>query len=256
LAYLAFALVVVAGSLCAYLLYAKRQLAYARAAPLAEAYLLKRAAALQLTAYRPFAPQDAPLEQEASILAPTRELLSALGFQELGRSVRLPPDGSPQSLVYWYCDQAATTCAWLSAALLPGAANRSPGTLLYSETSTGSYLLTGHGVPAQSLAIPAFLDRSIVGPDVTLPGAITAHKARLADSPSGALPLSPVRSVDDAVALVTRLRLAEIAWRRQQPAAALLDADLRTVLGRTYATTGPDITRYLSAHHREVMATA
>ena len=114
--------------------------------------------------------------------------------------------------------------------------------VLVSATDAEVYLTRLTSVVDGLLAAPPWAHRLAVPDSRTLSGAIADHRERIASAHG----LVTVKTAEELQAELMRVRARTIAWREAQPPAALLDADLRSMLGRHYDTFGPRLAKRLT----------
>jgi len=178
----------------------------------------------------------------------TRELQDA-GLTILGDQVEEQDDGSPMGTSRWFVDGdggGGTICGWFAAIPI----KTSPGKfrnlmLFFSESEAGQFLTTSRGTPELGLARPPTTHRQFVAWTEGVRRALERHLS-LVDSAAGpGAAMRRVATLDEAVALLQRLRTHIAAWRAAQPADALLEADARNVLRDRYNELGPELLEYM-----------
>jgi len=190
--------------------------------------------------YREIAAGDEHAELMTGFKADGFEL-EPLGFRLLGDLVAERADGSPRAVARCWLDDKGTTFAYLVVNLRW---RDMPTLTLESQTSTEA-LLTMRTTAAE-LAKPPFVHRQTVDPLVGHAELITRHRAfvRRHDARES---LVQVASLDELRDAITRSNARTVAWRRAQEPDALLDADLRGLLGRGYARHGAAWAKVLRA---------
>ena len=112
---------------------------------------------------------------------------------------------------------------------------RSGASDLYVFSTTGTEVFetsrNGLGMPQSAPGVHVALCQ----PGATDPEVFAAHRARIAKA--GATPVS-IRTIDELATLQTELCERNARWRATQDAEALLEADLRSILGARYARLG------------------
>ena len=187
----------------------------------------QRALAMLPIAYQPIDARWQPHLDDVDVLD---------GMTALGGFVQVPAGRSPAGAMRGITDEAGTTFGWIGKV----GPQRVDATLLISASDTDSYVTVLSPVRAGFLASPPFVhhDRVTVGG----PGAaLAAHKQRVA----AVTGLHTVRTLDELQATLGRLRERTIDWRAAQSPDALLDADLRSILGPRYDDLGPLLAKKL-----------
>jgi hypothetical protein len=160
------------------------------------------------------------------------------GMVALGDFVEVPEGRSASGAMRGIADRDGTTFGWLAKA--------GPGgmvvMLLVSASETDSYVTVMSPASAGMAASPPFVHRDRLSPLIG-PGAVIArHKDRIKDVTG----LVTVATLGDLQAQLRRLRTRTMEWRTAQAPAALLDADLRSILGGQYDSLGPKLAAKLA----------
>jgi len=188
--------------------------------------------------YRPMqAGESIPAGAVALFDAAQRELTSA-GFTILGDLMEVDPDGEPKP-ARWFVDRSGTICGWF------GAIGSKPVMMLFSEAERDTYFITGRGTSSTATAQPPTNHREFLGWDVGLTEVVARHKAQIAQSGRSAI-VQPA-TLEAAPAVVSRLREATARWRSAQPPNALLEQDVRALVGNKWKYLGPTLVRLLSS---------
>ncbi len=197
-----------------------------------------RRRSLRAVHYVPVDVRDPRGPRAQRVFADATGELEGAGCKVLGDLMEQNDDGSLAGVVRWFRNGDGSVCGWF------GIARHTPVVLLFSESASGDYFVTGRGSPEQSLARPPNVHRAVVRWGDGMAGALQHHLELVG---ARADELRRVDTVDDAVALLGRLRSNSATWRAAQPEAALLEADLRSMLSRHYDEFAPGIRRALAA---------
>jgi hypothetical protein len=161
--------------------------------------------------------------------------LAAAGLIALGDAVSTR-DPKPAR---WFADAEGTVFGWIAVVDVRWMQLR----VAIVMSRRGDDVVLTRRVPASvALAEPPFLLRTEVPAAMPLADAIAHHRARL----GAAGGLVAVHALDEATRELEQLRARTVAWRQTQEPDALLDRDLRAILGRHYATLGPRLARRLA----------
>jgi hypothetical protein len=186
--------------------------------------------------YRPMQTGESiPASTVALFDAAQREVTSA-GFTVLGDLMEVDPDGQPKP-TRWFVDRSGTICGWF------GAIGNKPVMMLFSEAERDTYFITGRGATSTATAQPPTNHREFLGWDVGFVDVVARHKAQIAQSGTSAI-VQPA-TLEAAPAVVSRLREATARWRRAQPPNALLEQDVRALVGKKWKYVGPTLVRLL-----------
>lgn len=121
---------------------------------------------------------------------------------------------------------------------------RSGASHLYLFTTTGTIVFETNrnalGMPQSAPDVHA----ERCQPGATDPEVFAAHRARIAKT--GATPI-PIRTIDELATFQTELSERTARWRATQDREALLEADLRSILGPRYARMGKRINAKLGS---------
>jgi hypothetical protein len=153
-----------------------------------------------------------------------------LGFTMLGDFLEdsaVRPAGSPMR---WFVDARGTTFGWMAPFEIDG--ERVIVIVLMSH-ELASQTITSRAPVASSLTRPPFVTTCNVPLKATFEETVAKHRevAQLDDDTRGFV---PVRTFEQLRHELERMRSKAIAWREHQPAADLLEADLRSLLGAQY----------------------
>jgi hypothetical protein len=195
-----------------------------------------REQALEHLTYRPH--QDSELAE--SLAVATREL-EAQGFTLLGdhaEEAKLAGSSQPQR---WFVDRARTTFGWMAPFEVSG--DRHVVIVLMSH-ELDRQVITARQPASSMLSRPPFVTVQHVPPATSFAGLVEKHRDKAGlDDPERAF--IPVRTFDEVVHELVRMRDKAIAWRQAQPTDELLDADLKSLLGAQYARLAPLMKRRL-----------
>ncbi len=203
---------------------------------------LRRASADEAS-FRPVTTRDAELLEPHEYFEATVRELEAHGLTVLGDLVEGRPDGTAAGVSRWFVDEDRTVCGWFGVIRNQ---TINPVMLLFSESDAGSFFATLRGASTLSVAQPPAIHRAHCEWGEGLARQLEYHRAPLSDaSKAGAAALSRVESLEDAVALVSRLRRSVTSWRAGQNPAVLLDQDVRCVLEDRYEELGPKLIKFM-----------
>jgi len=160
------------------------------------------------------------------------------GMQALGDFVEVPEGREPSGALRGFASPDGTTYGWLARV----GPTKATVTVLVSATETEVYLTRHTPAAGGMLAAPPWAHRVAVPYSRTIAGAVGDHRERVASAQG----LVTVKTLEDLQAELARVRGMTIAWRQAQPPAALLDADLRSMLGRHYDTLGARLAKRLA----------
>lgn len=233
------ALIAVATALLLVGLNISTRLTYRKVAPQLVPTIRKmRKLAEETITYRPMqAGESIPASAVALFDAAEREVTSA-GFTVLGDLMEVDPDGNPKP-TRWFVDRSGTICGWF------GALGTKPVMMLFSEAERDTYFITGRGTTATATAQPSTNHREFLGWDVGLNDVVARHKAQIAQSGKSAI--VQAARLEAAPAVVSRLRAATARWRSAQPPNALLEQDVRGLVGDKWKYLGPTLVRLLTS---------
>ncbi|HEY1558409.1 MAG TPA: hypothetical protein VGF94_26475 [Kofleriaceae bacterium] len=169
---------------------------------------------------------DAALVATLEAVRADEGALVAAGFTLLG-DVVCQRAGGKAMITRWLADPSGTTCAELG---LRGEGN--VWLVLHSASGDNVYATHREQYPG-SLARPPFVHHRYVPPERSLAELIRHHAeaARHDDAAS-------IATLADVVAQLERTSSRTLAWRNAEPPDALLDADLRGLLGANYDRIG------------------
>ena len=173
------------------------------------------------TTYRVAGEADAALVATLEAARGDERALIAAGFAVLG-------DVVDESVSRWFVDATGRTCAALK---ISGDGNT--WITLHSATADDVYttVRVAHGA---ALARPPFVHREVLPLNASLADMIRHHAAfaKLEDQDGQ---IERVATIADVVAKLERTSSRMLAWRIAQPPDALLDADLRALVGEAQA---------------------
>jgi len=160
------------------------------------------------------------------------------GMQALGDFVEVPEGREPSGALRGFSDPTGTIYGWMARI----GATKAMVMVLVTATDTDIYLTRLTPAAGGLLSAPPWAHREVVAYQRGVEGALERHRARVA-AVTGAM---RVTTVAELQAELARVRGMTIAWRQAQPPAALLDADLRSMLGRHYDTLGARLAKRLA----------
>jgi hypothetical protein len=198
---------------------------------------LMRHRSLRKTYYVPVDTRDPRDHKAQQVFADVSQDLEGAGLKVLGDLLEQNDDGTIAGVVRWFRNDDGSVCGWF------GIATHTPVMLLFSESAGGDYFITGRGTPGLSLASPPNVHRQIVRWGDGTASALQHHLALVG---AQAHDLRRVETVNDATALLARLREGAATWRAEQSQAALLEQDLRAILGDRYDRVAPRVRQALA----------
>jgi len=215
-----------------FVLRARRQLG-----ELAEQIRTLREHAVKPITYRPVGSVE--LADELDSL--TREAEKA-GFTMLGDYLEESAgrDGMPMR---WFVDARGTVFGWMAPFDVAG--KRELVVVLMSH-QLASQTITSRAPKASTLSRPPFVQVQHVELGTSFKDTVKQHRelAKLDDETRGFV---PVKTFEQLASELGRMRDKVIHWREGQPKDELLDADLRSLLGRQYKRIGGAMRRRLAA---------
>ena len=181
---------------------------------------------------------DAKLVARLRATRAHHDALVACGFAVLGDIVTVDAENTAVGVMRAFVDR--TTCAFVAVGL-----SDPPVTMLQlSSYATGEVFGTRLG-RLVSIAEPPTVHRQAVAADLSHRDAVAKHVELTHTATS---PLIEITTLDELIAQLDRGRAETARWREGQPPDALLDADLRAVLGDGYARSGEAWIRRLRGH--------
>lgn len=208
-----------------------------RLALLAEQIRQLRAHALEPVTYR-----AAPAGTLDEPLAKATAEASLLGFTMLGDYIEDSTIDPAGRVMRWFVDGAGTTFGWMAPFEVDG---RTHVVVVLMTHELDAQTITSRQPPASLLSRPPFVSMQTIPVNASMTEVRTKHRSRahLDESEGGHV---PVRTFDQLAAELDRMREKSIAWRRTQPAADLLEADLKSLLGGQYARLAGPLRRRLA----------
>lgn len=186
---------------------------------------------VQMTVLGP-APLSEVLEAHAIV---TKEL-NACGLRELGDIAMRLPDGTLTGLIRTHVDVSRTIVAEL---LVPAVEIDRAYVFCESFTTSGSYVTE----PGRSGgARPPSTRTQSVAVTASIAALVEAHRAWISGTPQIAW-----RTLDELMARKAETRRLLLAWRAAQSPEALLEADLRSLLGEAFEHDGARWSKHLRA---------
>lgn len=185
-----------------------------------------RARALEPIAYRPLA--TAELDEP---LATVMREAEAAGLKALGDYVEEGGGRGPDRPLRFVADAAGTTFGWLAPFDVRGEKHV---VLVLLSHELDSQTVTVRQPPASNLSRAPFVTMQQLPPATSIEAVLGKHRTK-AGIDSSERAFIPVRTAEQLEREVARMRDKVIAWRKDQPADDLLDADLRSLLGAQYA---------------------
>lgn len=189
-----------------------------------------RALAVSPHAYRPPTDDEPMPEVDRPHFDAASEELAGAGFTILDDLINVADDGVPAGRTRWFASRDARVVGWFGVARSAAGAT-APVSVLLSTSPAGHYFSTVRGSPSVRLVAPPFVHRADCAVALPLADVIAAHVASVSASGTAWDTLEVRATAHEAVALFLAQHAAIAAWRATQPTAALLDADLRCILG-------------------------
>jgi hypothetical protein len=196
-----------------------------RIALLAEQIRGLRARSLEPVAYRPLTTTE--LDES---LATTMREAEALGVKALGDYVEESGGVGPARPLRFVTDAAGTTFGWIAPFDVRGMKHV---VIVLLSHELDAQTVTVRQPPASNLSRAPFVTMQQLPPTASLEETLGKHRAK-AGIDSGDRAFIPVHTGEELQHEVARMRDKVIAWRKDQPADDLLDADLRSLLGAQY----------------------
>ncbi len=120
--------------------------------------------------------------------------------------------------------------------------------MVFSESESGDFFLTGRGAVGRVLARPPAVHRAFYPWNERLARVLECHLLQTVQAPTGRKSaLRQVEGIDEAVALVARLRETTARWRASQPRKALLEEDVRSLLQERFMDLGRPLIELMTA---------
>lgn len=161
---------------------------------------------------------------------------SALPLTTFGDFMETRVGGAARGPVRWFTDEAQTTCGWF--AVLDVKKGPLPVMSLFSESAGGAFIYTVLGAANPALAHPPTLTRTRMPWTDGIAAAFERHRAEQRRVATDAGSWRKVANMDEAAAMLERLRLNNRTWRSAQNKQELLEADARGILGKHFAQMG------------------
>lgn len=195
-------------------------------APVADGIERMRRLAEQEITYRAPGPDEGPGDQAAAFASATAEI-ERQQCAVLGDRVEVGPDGAAGGVVRWFTNTDRTVTGWFGVVRNRKTGATKPAMFLFSESESGEFFITGRGTEGPTLARPSMVARQSYAWVEALPAVFEHHRFQTAQARGT---LRRFETLDEATALVMRLRTATAAWRRAQPPDELLAADVQAIL--------------------------
>lgn len=185
-----------------------------------------RTHALEPVTYREVS-VDAAVAQALDTATHEAEALGLVMVGDYVEETSVPTDERPMR---WFVDKAGTTFGWMAPFSADGTEHV---VVVLMSHELDRQTITARQPPSSMLTRPPFVSLQQVVVDTTIEDTLARHRdhAGLADADRSFV---PVHSFDEVRHEVARMRDKVIAWRKQQPADELLEADLRSLLGAQY----------------------
>ena len=208
----------------------RRRSVQAQVASLATAIARLRAMAAQEIRYRPPEGTTIPPDLAGHFEAASQELARE-GFRELGDALEEDASGTVAGTTRWFADGSGAVCGWFAVvAGLPAI----PAMMLFSESAAGEFSVTTRGGSNIALVRPPSLHCLALTWETGLAETVRRHRGLLDPGST----LTRVATLEEATAVLARLRTASARWRAAQPPVTLLEHDLHEILGKRYADLG------------------
>jgi hypothetical protein len=158
---------------------------------------------------------------------PEKQALCDLGFLPLGDLLYEPPN-RPASVVYRaLIEPDHNVVAFLSVFV------KTETVLLNLASYTDTEVFHARRGAWRTLSDPPFLHRKILAKDASVESLLVEHRALV-----GSEPLVRIESRAELVAILAKIHERTASWRATQAPDALLEADLRSLLGERYPQAG------------------
>jgi hypothetical protein len=190
-----------------------------------------------------FWPDPAPVlgvREQFQIAAADETGLGARGYASLGE-IAMIARNKPFAVMRAFVDGAATTFAFVIVSLK---AYAPPTFMLESHTDNAEWGTIRSTRRGPHCVDAPFSHTQALSLDLD---ALLAKHRELALGGAGEAPLVRCTTTAELCALLERKHELVVRWRGAQPSDALLQADLREILGARYGTAGPRWTERLSA---------
>src|SRR6266508_2895405 len=157
----------------------------------------------------------------------------------LGDVVEEQPGGVVIGTTRWFVDPSRTVTGWFGVVRHRESGAVNPTMMVFSESESGDVFLTGRGAVGRVLARPPAVHRAFYPWNERLARVLECHLLQTVQAPTGRKSaLRQVEGIDEAVALVARLRETTARWRASQPRKALLEEDVRSLLQERFMDLG------------------
>ncbi|MFN8653768.1 MAG: hypothetical protein U0133_17815 [Gemmatimonadales bacterium] len=196
-----------------------------------------RAIVARPTRRRPAAASHPVLQRRAAQYEQFARDLASDGGVVLGDSEEIQPDGSSAGVTRWFRDRTGQVTGWYAVVEHPSATI--PAMYILSELVPTTFFVTHQSTVNRVVAAPPTVVREHLAPGQPVQAVLALHRQRL---PAGANALT-VGTIEEAQAMVDRLRSHIQEWRTRQDQDQLIDLDLRSVLGAQYDRVGPAVAR-------------
>lgn len=203
-----------------------------------------RMLASQTVTYR--APQsDEPISPDTQpLFEAVQGEIRAAGLSVLGDLIEVHPSATAFSITRWFMDESQTVCGWFGVVRNKETGKLTQVMMLFSESASGDFFVTGRGTTSTALAQPPMTHRTFCEWNDGLVATIGRHRGMLAEARATAV--RQARDLDAGPALVTRLRDSAARWRATQPQRALLEQDVRALVGNKWRYVGRTVVRLMS----------
>ena len=197
-------------------------------------------AALDEQRYQPLGADDPRSPRSLLFYEAGSRELGTLDFVVLGEVTEQNSIGKTVGVTRWIAAPDRTACGWF--AVLPAGRGMTPVRFLFSESLTpGTFFITHSGPTSVRVAQPPTIHRTEAPFEHGLAAPAVRHRELIDSSGAARDGLRTVESLDEAIALLRRLRVAARGWRLAQPADELLTADLRVILGQRFDQLARDL---------------
>lgn len=208
---------------------------------LAEQIRSLRAHALEHVTYRPVGNVEL-----ADAVHDTTTEAEKLGFIMLGDYVEQSDQNPTERAMRWFVDAPGTTFGWMVPFEVAGVRHI---IIVLMSHELDAQTITARQPPASLLGRPPFVTMQQLPVATSFAETVRRHrsKAGLDDS---ARAFVPVKTFDQLVYELDRMRSKVITWRQAQPADELLETDLKSLLGAQYGKLAGPLRRRLAAGPR------
>jgi len=186
-----------------------------------------RKAAAEAHTYVPLGSEDSRSEEQKRRYDVESRELADNGFSSLGDVREQGSSGISAGVIRWFAGLDGRVCGWF--AVMPTRQGPTTVRFLFSESATAEgFFITYSGPTKIKVTQPPTIQRGQIPVELGLAAAVARHQELTAASGGG---LRTVGTLEEAIEVLRRLRVASQAWRAAQPYDSLLTSDLHLILG-------------------------